>query len=81
MEMDNMNEMGEETGNVAYSKKADSYKVMDNSMTWYNNQIERNMGREGGNMRWTNEWKGETGKDTFSKKTVTYNKWRQIMSG
>jgi hypothetical protein len=33
MEMDNMNEMGEETGNVAYSKKADSYKVMDNSMT------------------------------------------------
>jgi hypothetical protein len=31
--MDDMNEMGGETGKVAFSKKAVSYKVMDNSMT------------------------------------------------
>jgi hypothetical protein len=31
--MDSMNEMGGETGKVAFPKKAVSYKVMDNSMT------------------------------------------------
>jgi hypothetical protein len=31
--MDNMNEMEGETGKVAFSKRAVSYKVMDNSMT------------------------------------------------
>ena len=45
--MDNMNEMGGETGKVAFSVNAVSYKVMEDSMTWYNNQIEREMGRKG----------------------------------
>jgi hypothetical protein len=31
--MDNMNEIGGETGKVAFSKKTVVYKVMDNSMT------------------------------------------------
>jgi hypothetical protein len=31
--MDDMNEMGGETGKVAFSKKAVLYKVMDKSMT------------------------------------------------
>jgi hypothetical protein len=31
--MEDMNEMGGETGKVAFSKKAISYNVMDNSMT------------------------------------------------
>ena len=63
--MEDMNEMGGETGKVAFSKKAISYNVMDNSMTWYNNQIEREMGRKGGNTCWANEWEGETGNDAF----------------
>jgi hypothetical protein len=71
-----MNEMGGETGKVAFSKMLFHTKVMDNSMTWYNNQNEREIGRMGGDTRWTNEREGETEKDAFSKKSCYIQKMK-----
>jgi hypothetical protein len=56
------------------SQKSCYIQILDNFMTLYNNQIEREMGRMGGNTQRTNEWEGETEKDAFSKKKLLHIK-------
>jgi hypothetical protein len=65
---------------ITISKKLLHTKVMDKSMTWYNNQITERNEEDGRKHIMKNEWEGNTGKGAFSKKAVAYKKERQKWS-